>query len=152
MMYGGQRPYPHAYQHSQDTMHTGGSDSTGPWANSTDPSSENSSVERGPTAQKPYGDYPQQGYPQNGYPQNGYGHNAYQNGHGHGGFQGGIPEEGGAYHMNGRAPPVQAPMEGRRPIPLGNTAGDYVHNLPSTKRPEPEKRKSWLQRRFSKKA
>merc|ERR1712151_1382391 len=50
-MYNGQgRPYPHhGYQQSQDTMHTGvtnGSDSTGPWASGTDPSSENSSIDR----------------------------------------------------------------------------------------------------------
>ncbi|KAF2164520.1 hypothetical protein M409DRAFT_25397 [Zasmidium cellare ATCC 36951] len=145
MMYGGgPRPYPHGHQASQDTMNTGvtnGSDSTGPWANSTDPSSENSSVERGPSAQKPHGEYPP----------NGYGHNGYQNGYGPGGFQGPIPEEGGSYPMGGGAPPVQPPNAARRPIPLGNTTSDTVPELPSTKRPEPEKRKSWLKRRFSKK-
>lgn len=137
MMYNnGQRPHPHAHQHSQDTMNTGvtnGSDSTGPWANSTDPSSENSSIERG---QAP-----------NGYPHNGYG----PNGYGAGGFQNGIPEDG-AYPINGGAPPVQPPYGARRPIALGNSdVATPPGNLPSTKRPEPEKRKSWLKRAFSKK-
>lgn len=133
MLYG-QRPYPpqHAHHQSMDT----GSDSTGPWANSTDPSSENSSVDRIPVA-KPHGE--------NGYSPNGYAHNGY----GPNGYQGAIPEEGG-YPMRGGAPPVQAPE--RRPIPLGNS-GDAPPpaNLPSTKRPEQEKRKSWFGRRFSKK-
>jgi len=131
----GQRPYPqHAHQLSQDT----GSDSTGPWANSTDPSSENSSIDRIAPPAKPYGE--------NGYPPNAYG-----NGYGPNGFQGPIPEEGGAYNMHGGAPPVQAPE--RRPIPLGNSGDAPLPpgNLPSTKRPEAEKRKSWLSRRFSKK-
>ncbi|KAJ9624961.1 hypothetical protein H2203_004912 [Taxawa tesnikishii (nom. ined.)] len=40
--------YPqHGYQQSHDTVYTNGSDSTGPWANSTDPtSSENSSIDK----------------------------------------------------------------------------------------------------------
>ena len=147
MLYGhSQRPYPHAHQASQDTMHTGmtyGSDSTGPWANSTDPSSENSSVEKGPTAMKPYPEYPvNNGYgPPSGYPPNAYGA---------GPVDGPIPEDG-AYP--GRAPAVQAPPSSRRPIPLGNS-GNPITELPSTKRPaaEPEKRKSWLSRRFSKKS
>lgn len=125
----GQRPYPpqHAHQFSQDTVNTGmsnGSDSTGPWANSTDPSSENSSIDRVQTAPKPY--------------ENGYGPN---------GYQGPIPEDG-AYPMKGGAMPVQPPSSQRRPIALGNSVGPA--ELPSTKRPEPEKRKSWLKRRFSK--
>ncbi|CZT17688.1 uncharacterized protein RCC_03525 [Ramularia collo-cygni] len=135
MMYN-QRPYPHhAQQPSQDT----GSDSTGPWANSTDPSSENSSIDRIAPPAKPYGE--------NGYPQNGYAHNGY----GPNGFQGPIPEEGGSYPMRGGAPAVQAPE--RRPIPLGNSGDAPLPSgsLPSTKRPEAEKRKSWLSRRFSKK-
>lgn len=135
MMYGGQRQYPqHGYQPSHDT----GSDSTGPWANSTDPSSENSSIDRIAPPTKQYGE---NGYQQNGHTQNGYGPN---------GFQGSIPEEGG-YPMRSGAPPVQAPE--RRPIPLGNSgdAPPPPGQLPSTRRPEQEKRKSWLSRRFSKK-
>ena len=54
----GQRMYQqpqHGHHQSHDTVNTGvtnGSDSTGPWANSTDPSSENSSIERA-TMSKP---------------------------------------------------------------------------------------------------
>lgn len=65
-----QRPYQHhGYHQSYDTVNTGytnGSDSTGPWANSTDPSSENSSIDR--TMNKPgtpmdgYGSYGSNGY------------------------------------------------------------------------------------------
>lgn len=138
MMYG-QRTHPqHAHQQSQDT----GSDSTGPWANSTDPSSENSSIDRIAPPAKPYGENGMNGYSPNGYAHNGYGPN---------GFQGPIPEEGGSYAMHGGAPPVQAPE--RRPIPLGNSGDTPLPpgHLPSTKRPEQEKRKSWLSRRFSKK-
>ncbi|EGP87560.1 unnamed protein product [Zymoseptoria tritici ST99CH_1A5] len=135
----GQRPYgQHAYQHSADTMATGGSDSTGQWANSTDPSSENSSIDRAAAAARPYNE---NGYPQPGYPQN--------NGYGPNGFQGSIPEDG-AYPMRGGPAPNQAPQ--RRPIALGNS-GDAPppSSLPSSKRPaEPEKKKGWLSRRFSK--
>jgi hypothetical protein len=145
MMYS-QRPYgQHSYQHSQDTMATGGSDSTGPWANSTDPSSENSSIDKAAAAAHPHSGYGQSnGYGQNnGHGQNGYGQN---NGYGPNGYQGAIPENG-AYPVNGGAAPPQ-----RRPIALGNS-GDAPppSSLPSYKRPEPEKRKSWLSRRFSKK-
>ncbi|EME79149.1 uncharacterized protein MYCFIDRAFT_87432 [Pseudocercospora fijiensis CIRAD86] len=132
------RPYPpqHGYQHSQDTMNTAhGSDSTGPWNSGTDPSSENSSIDK---------NY-----------QNGQ-QNGYHNGYGANGFSGPIPEEGGAYPVKpgyGGAPAV-LPPNARRPIPLGNSDGMPVmpnSGLPSAKRPEPEKRKSWLKRRFSKK-
>lgn len=135
------RPYPpqHAHQHSQDTMNTAhGSDSTGPWNSGTDPSSENSSIDKN--------------YPQNGHP-NG---NGYQNGYGPNNFSGPIPEEGGPYPVKpgyGGAPAVQPP-NARRPIPLGNSDSMSTMpsgSLPSAKRPEPEKRKSWLKRRFSKK-
>jgi hypothetical protein len=137
MMYS-QRPYgQHGYQHSADTMATGGSDSTGQWANSTDPSSENSSIDK---AARSYGE--------NAYPQPGYGQN---NGYAPNGYQGPIPEDGAYPMRGGPAPTQQAPQ--RRPIALGNS-GDAPpqFNLPSNKRPEPEKRKSWLSRRFSKRA
>ncbi|KXS98584.1 hypothetical protein AC578_4310 [Pseudocercospora eumusae] len=132
------RPYPpqHGHQHSQDTMNTAhGSDSTGPWNSGTDPSSENSSIDKN-----------YQNAQQNGY-HNGYGPN---------GFGGPIPEEGGAYPVKpgyAGAPAVQPP-NARRPIPLGNSDSMPAMpngGLPSAKRPEPEKRKSWLKRRFTKK-
>ncbi|USW54324.1 hypothetical protein Slin15195_G076430 [Septoria linicola] len=138
------RPYPphHGHQASQDTMATGmtnRSDSTGPWANSTDPSSENSSIDKNYTQNG----YQQNGYSQNGYPQNGYG----------AGPSGPIPEDG-AYPMRYEGA-VQPPNGARRPIPLGNSGSSGQiptgGSLPPQKRAEPEKRKSRLGRMFSKK-
>ena len=150
-MHGG-RPYnpQHNYHQSGDTVNTGmthGSDSTGPWANSTDPSSENSSIDRNIAMQN------QNGYGYNGtimedhayndYPQDGYGGSPQ------------MPPQ--ARYSNGG--PVQQPPAARRPIPLGNSgSGSYQGephqggSLPSASksRPETEKRKSWLKRRFSK--
>lgn len=148
-MYAG-RPYPqHSYHQSGDTVNTGmthGSDSTGPWANSTDPSSENSSIDRNIAMQnngygynptimedQAYGEYAQDGY--GGSPQ--------------------MPQQ--ARYNNGG--PVQQPPPARRPIPLGNSGGGSYQephqggSLPSASksRPQEEKRKSWLKRRFSKK-
>jgi hypothetical protein len=138
--YMAQKPY-HGQQPSQDTVHTGGtngSDSTGPWASGTDPSSENSSIDK---------NYP----PPTTHTPTGYGPKGF----------GGIPEEGGVYpsssssHTGYGAPPVQPSPQNaqRRPIPLGNstTPSSGGGQLPSQMRSEPEKRKSWLKRRFSKK-
>ena len=133
-----QRPYPnpqHAYHQSNDTMHTGvtnGSDSTGPWASNTDPSSENSSIDKNLAG----------GHPQNGYPHASYGSPV-------------IHEEQGAGPAYSGGP-VQAPYGApRRPIPLGNSGETPLPpppgKLPSAARPEPEKKKGWLKRRFSKK-
>ncbi|KAK5677686.1 hypothetical protein LTS10_009569 [Elasticomyces elasticus] len=125
------RPYgQHSYQQSGDTVNTGvtnGSDSTGPWANSTDPSSENSSIDKNLAAQHGYGP-------------NGYGSPT-------------IQEDQVAGPYGG---PVQAPPAVRRPIPLGDS-GDHpvlpTGKLPSSARAEPEKKSGgWLKRRFSKKA
>lgn len=142
---GGGPVYPqHSYHQSHDTVNTtNGSDSTGPWANSTDPSSENSSIDRVNAVAKPN--------PQDPYAQNGQ-------------FQGPILEEygpgsyGGAYPQNGGSMPTQPPTaanQPRRPIPLGgNPSGSASYQnsggLPSAARQEPEKKKSWLKRRFSK--
>lgn len=130
--------YPqHGYHQSHDTV---GSDSTGPWNSNTDPSSENSSLDRINATSKPSPD--------------GYGYaNNYSSGP--------IPEDG-AYPQNGYGRgyggPVQSPNAGgeRRPIPLGNSGDAPVPapprgSLPSTARAPPEKRKSWLKRTFSKK-
>ncbi|KAK5112525.1 hypothetical protein LTR62_004282 [Meristemomyces frigidus] len=132
-----QRPYnQHTYHQSQNTMNTDGSDSTGPWANSTDPSSENSSIDR-----NMYGN------------NNGYGHGQGQNGYNN---RAPITEEGSAGPAYGG--PVQPPTQ-RRPIPLGNATGTPIIPLPSGKLPSTarggetdEKKKGWLKRRFSKKA
>lgn len=183
-IYAGQRPYPqHGYHQSHDTVNTGftnGSDSTGPWANSTDPSSENSSIDKGHPMNKP--STPMDGYNQygaNGYhdaimeeqggpgPQDQY-HHDYKNGpspsHNGGGYYGQQQQQqhqnGYGRPMGGPAPPVQPPTQARRPIQLGGTPsgnGDNGYgrppaNLPPMPRqaPEPEK-KGWLKRRFSKK-
>lgn len=130
---GGNGFYPqHGYHQSHDTV---GSDSTGPWANSTDPSSENSSLDRINATSKPSPD--------------GYGYNNYSSGP--------IPEDGAYAPPRGYGGPVQSPGGERKPIPLGNTTGESPvaapprGDLPSTARPPPEKRKSWLKRTFSKK-
>ena len=136
---GGNGVYPqHGYHQSHDTVMTGGSDSTGPWGNSTDPSSENSSLDRINATSKPHQDMygGSNGYGQpNGYPR-------------------AIPEDG-AYQQNSYGGPVQPPNGGaRKPIPLGSS-GDVPapprSSLPSNARPEPEKKKGWLSRKFSKK-
>lgn len=176
----GQRPYPqHGYHQSYDTVNTGvtnGSDSTGPWANSTDPSSENSSIDKGnavnkpPTPMDPYGGYATNGYngtimeeqaagmygdywqrnangqPNNYAPPGEYGY----------GQQNGYPPPRDMYARSNSTPALQQPSQARRPIQLGgNSSGDVVNrppaNLPPQTRKEPEKRQSWLRRRFSKK-
>lgn len=149
----GHRPYPqHTYHQSQDTMNTGvtnGSDSTGPWANSTDPSSENSSIDKVAAATKG------ENQGMNGHGPNGYGNQSQFQGpimeeQGSGSYGGAYPQQNG-FGPRGGAPPAQAPNgQQRRPIPLGNS-GPPPANLPSQTRAEPEKRKSWLSRRFSKK-
>ncbi|KAK3719066.1 hypothetical protein LTR37_004630 [Vermiconidia calcicola] len=167
--YGQQRSQPqHAYHQSHDTVNTAnGSDSTGPWANSTDPSSENSSLDRVNAMNKPqpdgYGGYGPNGYngpiqeeqgqsgeingygQQGGYPQqqqNGL-HGAQQNG----GYAGGRPE---GYARRNTAPHEGSP---RRPIPLGGSPGGPTApphgQLPVQSHAEPEKKKNRLSKMFS---
>jgi len=139
--------YPqHGYHQSHDTVTSGqtyGSDSTGPWHNGTDPSSENSSLDRINATTKPQQDGMYGG-------QNGYG-----------GYPRAIPEDGqyAPQHQGYGGGPVQPPGGARKPIPLGGggesgfsapTAAPPRGNLPSTARAEPEEKKSWLKRRFSK--
>lgn len=140
----GPRPLPqHGHNQSLDTMNTGvtnGSDSTGPWANSTDPSSENSSIENNGTGLGA-GKQPVYAAGATGYGATGYGSPPI------------MEEQGPAPPVGG---PVQEPTGRGRPIPLGNSGGGAPMEpappgkLPSASRPEPEKRKSWLKRRFSK--
>jgi hypothetical protein len=137
---GGNGVYPQpSYQQSHDTV---GSDSTGPWGNSTDPSSENSSLDRINATTKPQ----QDSYGNS----NGYGGN---NGYGQpNGYPGAIPEDGAYHQQNSYGGPVQAPAAARRPIALGNSGDAPARtSLPTTARPEPEKKKGWLSRKFSKK-
>ncbi|TKA40121.1 hypothetical protein B0A54_08909 [Friedmanniomyces endolithicus] len=129
--YGGQ----HVYHQSGDTVNTAnGSDSTGPWANSTDPSSENSSIDKNLAG-------------------GGHAQNGGQNGYGYGNPT--IQEDKVAGPYGGV--PVRAPPQGEAPrkmIPLGNSGDPPVlptGKLPSNARSEPEKKSGWLKRRFSKK-
>jgi len=141
----------HGFHESHDTVNTGvtnGSDSTGPWANSTDPSSENSSLDRvnaamGKQQMDAYGydntileDDASESYQNRMQRPNGYG-----------------PPPPAASSMN----QAQAP---RRTIQLGGGSeangfqSSYTAqggSLPTQARPAEEKRKSWLKRRFSKK-
>ena len=159
--------YPmHGYQQSYDTVTSGtGSHGTDPWGNSTDPSSENSSIDKIQQASKPdlaeaygfngFGGAPQfqgpileehgQGAPTYGQP--GYGQSQ------------GRPSPNRAYQGNGvpPAPPPHAVLKDsspRVPIKLGIPSGteSYIHGQIPGGRPDVgEKRKSWLKRRFSKK-
>ncbi|KAK4940678.1 hypothetical protein LTR28_009079 [Elasticomyces elasticus] len=155
---GGQQVYPqHTYHQSHDTVNTGvtnGSDSTGPWANSTDPSSENSSLDRVSAAAKPAH----------------MSHNGENYGANGGHFHGPIMEEygppgshGGAYPQQmhkapngyGGAPP---PPPVRAPIKLGGDPSSSAippqgGSLPSTARSsakDEKKKGGWLKRKFSK--
>ncbi|KAI9699164.1 MAG: hypothetical protein M1820_007243 [Bogoriella megaspora] len=170
----GQNVYPtHGYHQSHDTVNTGisnGSDATGPWANSTDPSSENSSIDRvnPPNPPKPE--------PTETYGLNGFG--------GAPNFQGPILEEygagshgvayprsfayGGPQNGNGPtqfndippAPPPKASQpQGHRKLMKLNSAGDVTpqqydaYGQPARQQSTQnsgEKRKSWFKRRFSK--
>ncbi|KAL9006461.1 MAG: hypothetical protein Q9188_000769 [Gyalolechia gomerana] len=152
--------YPaHGYQQSYDTVASASgneSHNTDPWGNSTDPSSENSSIDRvqapKPDAAESYGFNGFGGAPQ---------------------FQGPILEESGAnspsygqvgygqpqnsikgspLHPRNAGPPAPPPhgiphqIPPRVPIKLGSSPGQDrpLPNAPG------EKRKSWLKRRFSK--
>lgn len=126
-----------------------GSDSTGPWANSTDPSSQNSSFER-----------------LNGMNKHGQSPEHYNMHDPYAGQP--ISEERDDYGLPPQPPskgynnyPQQqnyAPEPARQPIKLGGGGGSgmYEHQggqLPSAARSAPsppEKRQSWLGRRFSK--
>ncbi|KAK7541028.1 uncharacterized protein J3D65DRAFT_617219 [Phyllosticta citribraziliensis] len=154
----GQGLYPgHAYQHSRDTVNTGLSNSSGEhWPNSTDPSSENSSIERGPVppVKDPHEAFAFQGF--GGAPavdDYDYGNQASY----------GAPPVGGngVYYppTMAHAPPNgyshmarmgDGPPE--QPIsPHVNTNGPVSRQEVSAHPPPPpEKRKSWFKRRFSK--
>ncbi|PSK60534.1 hypothetical protein B9Z65_684 [Elsinoe australis] len=128
------------------------SDSTSPWMNSTDPSSQNSSFERlhGAHGGKP-GQSPEHSYGMN----DGYGNNTIQEETDAYGYPPAPPHKNGLgspQHRNEQQPP-------RVPIKLGGAGGESERipnqggQLPSTARTPTEKadkRKSWLGRRFSK--
>lgn len=157
------------YGQTRDTVNTGVSNGSASeqWHNNTDPSSDNSSIER----MKAEGQYGEYGYPtppqrepisENGHYtySNGGGYNpSYMSGAAAGGPVGG-PNNQGAYYSqqsHGGAPqpppkggPVQAPMNPAAPrtlIKLDNS-GNANGGRPSLG--DESKRKSWLKRRFSK--
>ena len=157
--------YPsHGHQQSYDTVASAsnGSHATDQWGNSTDPSSENSSIDRVQTAPKPdlgeaygfngFGGAPQfqgpileeHGHGAPGYGHPGYGQSQVASGNGH-------PYQGnGAPTPPSHAPPKDigptAPIKLGSPATVKNSAGGS--RLPPTA--DTEKRKSWLKRRFSK--
>lgn len=146
--------YPqHNHHQSHDTVNTGGtngSDSTGPWANSTDPSSESSSPDRYHAGAKQHQMVDTYGY-------DSYGggpimeERASEDGNPHPQRMSRGPN---AFPTNGGPPPVPLHTGPRVPIKLGGGDGSafatQAGSLPTTARPKEEKRKSWLKRRFSK--
>ena len=168
--------YPsHGYHQSHDTVNTGmsnGSESTGQWANSTDPSSENSSIDRvNPPSAKPE---PQETYGLTGfgggpnfqgpileeygsgshgaaYPVPSVGRVPGQN------ISGALPGQQQYYDIPPTAPPKAGQPQGQRKLMKLNSGPEIY---PSQKGVAPsrseldhtpsEKRKSWFKRRFSK--
>lgn len=148
--------YPqHGYQQSHDTVYTNGSDSTGPWANSTDPtSSENSSIDKMHANGKRVSPQPVDNY---GY--DGYNGNTIREEYGQdneAGVYGGPSGYNGVSAVPSHAAPAPA---ARAPIKLGGGGGTPSYasqggSLPTMTRGTPgkeEKKKGWLSRRFSKK-
>ncbi|UPX11363.1 uncharacterized protein EKO05_0001969 [Ascochyta rabiei] len=142
---------PNGYQQSRDTVHTNGSNgSHSDAAYGTDPSSENSSIERSLPVRPPQGDMGEQ-YRANGYTgpiREEYG-----------------PQQGGGYfptqppqQLGGAPPPpphAAKTLPPRLPIQLGGgERGAEPAARPSVLRKEStggeDKRKSWFKRRFSK--
>ncbi|KAL8831139.1 MAG: hypothetical protein Q9191_001033 [Dirinaria sp. TL-2023a] len=152
------------YQQSYDTVASAsvnGSGGTDPWGNSTDPSSENSSIDRVQQAQKPdlseqygfsgFGGAPQYQGPileEHGQDSPGYGQPGYGQSHTTAG--GGFPFQGNDVPPPPPPPHQLSPKQNtpRTPIKLGGSA------VPAQASPPPlassEKRRSWLKRRFSK--
>ena len=169
VMYSNNNPGPvyplHGHQQSYDTVASAaasanGSGATDPWGNSTDPSSENSSIDKVPPGSKPevaeaYGYNGFGGSPHFQGPileEHGSGSPAYgQPGYGQshpGGAGGGLPFQGN--NAGAPVPPphgVQMQEAPRVPIKLGNSS---IATRISPSITKSEKRKSWLQRRFSK--
>ncbi|CAI6332176.1 unnamed protein product [Periconia digitata] len=146
----GHTMYPNqGYQQSRDTVNTNGSNGSHSDPYSTDPHSDNSSVERAPPVRQPetgeqYGFTGFGAGPileENGQQRNSYFAQPPSNGNGHG-----VPP---VPQKNGPPPP---PVHGQ-PIKLTKTNGSNgspAANSNSQARPNAEKRKSWFKRRFSK--
>lgn len=170
--------YPaHSYQDSYDTVNTresNGSQSTEPWTNSTDPSSENSSVDRIQSAANnkmendAYGAYGAQygrGSPRPQPIQEEYSHGGQMYAQEQSYPPHGYPPQSSAQYSPrangpmGPPPPPANPQQLKKPIRLGGDSFDKgpkpaapPSNGPKLqKRPsENGKHKSWLRRRFSK--
>ncbi|KAL9086175.1 MAG: hypothetical protein Q9165_007240 [Trypethelium subeluteriae] len=168
--------YPsHGYHQSYDTVNTGmsnGSESTGQWANSTDPSSENSSIDRvnPPSAKQE----PQETYGLTGfggapnlqgpileeygtgshgaaYPVPNIGRMPGQN------VAGALPHQQQYYDAPPAVPPKATQGQGQRKLMKLNSGGETspLQAGAGPDRSEPshsptEKRRSWFKRRFSK--
>ena len=159
--HGGVYPSP-GFQQSYDTVASAsmnGSGATDQWGNSTEPSSENSSIDRVQPPPKPdlgeqygfngFGGAPQFQGPileEHGTDAPAYGQPGYGQSH---------VAAGGALPFQGHdVPPPPPPPHGqqrqaapRSPIKLGGSAPPVNGSPPA---PSSEKRKSWLKRRFSK--
>ncbi|KAF4552559.1 Hypothetical protein D9617_9g023480 [Elsinoe fawcettii] len=156
----GRGPGPNGYNNSQyghpnSSYETNNSDSTGPWVNSTDPSSQNSSFERLhglPAGSSKNGQSSTQDY-------------GMHDGYGPQGHSTTIQEETDAYGFPPAPPPkghgsplkhAEQSQPPRVPIKLGGggDGGQIPHQggqIPRMEKPKQEKRQSWLGRRFSKK-
>ncbi|KAL8724008.1 MAG: hypothetical protein Q9166_008186 [cf. Caloplaca sp. 2 TL-2023] len=163
MLYGtnNQGVYPtHGYHQSHDTVASASgneSHNTDPWGNSTDPSSENSSIDRVQHAPKPesaetYGFNGFGGAPQFQGPileERGVNDRAYGQASGYGQPQG--MGNGSPIHSRTVVPPPPPPHASSKPNPL--RVPIKLGSLPTPERPSSngntEKRKSWLRRRFS---
>ncbi len=141
--------YPtHVPQLSRDTVNTGESSQSEPWGNSTDPSSENSSIDKVASMTRVM-------EPTDPYVYNNYGGPV--NGLGPAGTNGYLPQPMGsappAVPAHGTSAPRAAPIKlggASYPQPLNSTSGNATlvksRGGPATQ----DKRKSWFKRRFSK--
>lgn len=162
---GQQGVYPsHGHQQSYDTVNTAsnGSYATDPWVNTTDPSSENSSIDRFPPGPKAdageaHGFIGFSGGPQfqgpileehgsdaPGYGQPGYGRTQTSNTNGNP-YQGNGVRPNVPPHGPPRLPPKDVGSRG--PIQLSAPA---VNGRTPPRADKSEKRKSWIKKRFSK--
>lgn len=150
---GGNGVYPvQGYQQSRDTVNTNGSNGSHSEPYSTDPSSENSSIERAAVGRQP--DIGEQ------YGFSGFGGRPQEDFHtGMGPVKNGYAVQRPNGTLNYGAPPVPMkqgppppPMHANKPIKLtkSNDAGGADSRTAPLQRQDTDKRKSWFKRRFSK--
>ena len=167
----GQGVYPtHGYQQSRDTVNTRGSNGSQsePWTYSTDPSSENSSIERNTPVTKPdfgeqygfagFGGTPQfQGPVLKEYENNNEVSYRQQNGAGPSSNGVNLPQRRNGADV---PPPVPVKLQSSKNSNVIKLSGDYSQPLgqssgnaqtrPIMRSNTGEKKKSWFKRRFSK--